>query len=127
MLITTCFVIFKLRNMLEDIEEGELDYGDEDDGELNDDDDLPDLPEYDPIAKDNVKDEEGEEGEILSDNEVSACALIKNSTYSTFGGISVSYYPIGLLRVRKELCICSFYSIYTIILLKKIVFFYYRC
>jgi len=61
----------ELRNMLEDIEEGELDYGEEEEeGELNDD-DLDDLPEYDPVKnKDGKKKErEGEDGEIVSDGE----------------------------------------------------------
>jgi len=57
--------------MLEDIEEGELDYGEEEEeGELNDG-DLDDLPEYDPVKnKDGKKKErEGEDGEIVSDGE----------------------------------------------------------
>ena len=87
--------------MLEDIEEGELDYGDEDEGELNDDDDLPDLPEYDPIAKDNVKDEEGEEGEILSDNEVSACALIKNFDLQHLGWNQFQLLSSWLIKGQK--------------------------
>ena len=51
--------------MLEDIEDGELDYDEE--GQLGDGiDDLPDLPEYDPgIKKENIS----EDGEIVSDND----------------------------------------------------------
>jgi len=52
--------------MLEDIEEGELDY--EEDGELPDGiDDLPDLPEYDPVTR--KKDNMSEDGEVLSDKD----------------------------------------------------------
>lgn len=50
--------------MLEDIEDGELDY--DEDGQLGDGiEDLPDLPEYDP----GTKKEDGEDGEIVSDND----------------------------------------------------------
>lgn len=56
--------------MLEDIEEGELDY--DDDGEVPDElEDLPDLPEYDPSThKKENGDTASEEGEIVSDDDV---------------------------------------------------------
>ena len=51
--------------MLEDIEEGELDY-DEEDGEVVDE-DLPDLPEYDPSAHNKESSNISEDGEIQTD------------------------------------------------------------
>lgn len=65
--------------MLEDIEDGELDY--DEDGQIGDGiDDLPDLPEYNPsikkhnedgeICSDNNDDEDREEGEIRDEDEV---------------------------------------------------------
>ncbi|XP_057292336.1 zinc finger CCCH domain-containing protein 18-like isoform X2 [Hydractinia symbiolongicarpus] len=71
--------VIELRHMLEDIEEGELDY-DEEDTDMGDGvEDLPDLPEYDPsandkgdpgeIVSDKDNDEEREEGEIADDED----------------------------------------------------------
>lgn len=57
--------------MLEDIEEGELDY--EEEGELpEEEEELPDLPEYDPSTHKKTNGYGSEEGEILSENEVSS-------------------------------------------------------
>lgn len=72
---TSIFLCVKLRHMLEDIEEGELDY-DEEDTDMGDGvEDLPDLPEYDPSAND-----KGERGEIVSDNNVSYITFLCNFT-----------------------------------------------
>lgn len=70
--IFSAFSLVKMRSMLEDIEEGELDY--DEDGEVPDElEDLPDLPEYDPSIhkKENGGDAASEEGEIVSDGDVS--------------------------------------------------------
>ena len=56
--------LFQLKSMLEDIEDGELDY--EEDGQAEEIEDLPDLPEYEPGTK---KETASEDGEIVSDNE----------------------------------------------------------
>ena len=74
----------QLKSMLEDIEDGELDY--EEDGQAEEIEDLPVLPEYEPGAKkatsedgEIVSDEdegEREEGEIRDEDEVCSFVFI---------------------------------------------------